>query len=228
MGTALGPAPRVVPSVLAADFDRLGSQVQEVLDAGARAIHIDVMDGHFVPPITMGPIVVAALRERVGAAGAMLEVHLMIERPELQLAEFAAAGADVITIHAEATPHLDYALSHIRAMGVAAGLAVNPSTPLDVYAEVADKVDLALCMTVNPGWGGQRFIDASIGRLRRLAPLLAPDGVIEVDGGIELDTGARCREAGATRFVAGTSVFGAPDPAAAYVALADTVGDPRR
>jgi ribulose-phosphate 3-epimerase len=228
MGSALGPAPRVIPSVLAADFDRLGAQVQEVLDAGARAIHVDVMDGHFVPPITMGPLVVGALRERVSAAGALIEVHLMIERPERQLAEFAAAGADVITIHAEATPHLDYALSHIRAMGLAAGLAVNPSTPLAVYSEVAEKVDLALCMTVNPGWGGQQFIDGSTLRLRRLAPLLAPDSVIEVDGGIELDTGVRCREAGATRFVAGTAVFGAPDPAAAYAALADAVGDPRR
>ncbi len=228
MGSALGPAPRVVPSVLAADFDRLGAQVQEVLDAGARAIHIDVMDGHFVPPITMGPLVVSALRERASAAGALLEVHLMIERPESQLAEFAAAGADVITIHAESTPHLDYALSHIRAMGVSAGLAVNPSTPLGLYAEVAAKVDLALCMTVNPGWGGQRFIDTSLDRLRRLAPLLAAGTAIEVDGGIEIETGVSCREAGATRFVAGTAVFGAPDPAAAYVALADAVGDPRR
>ena len=228
MGSALGPAPRVVPSVLAADFDRLGAQVQEVLDAGARAIHIDVMDGHFVPPITMGPLVVSALRERASAAGALLEVHLMIERPESQLAEFAAAGADVITIHAESTPHLDYALSHIRAMGVSAGLAVNPSTPLGLYAEVAAKVDLALCMTVNPGWGGQRFIDTSLDRLRRLAPLLAAGTAIEVDGGIEIETGVSCREAGATRFVAGTAVFGAPDPAAAYVALADRVGDPRR
>jgi ribulose-phosphate 3-epimerase len=228
LGFALGPAPRVVPSVLAASFDRLGAQVQEVLDAGARAVHIDVMDGHFVPPITMGPMVVSALRERASGAGALLEVHLMVERPERQLADFAAAGADVITIHAEATPHLDYALAHIRSMGLAAGLAVNPSTPLAVYAEVAEKVDLALCMTVNPGWGGQRFIEASIDRLRRLAPLLAPDAVIEVDGGVELDTGPRCREAGATRFVAGTAVFGASDPGAAYAALADAVGDPRR
>ena len=228
MGSALGPAPRVIPSVLAADFDRLGAQVQEVLDAGARAIHIDVMDGHFVPPITMGPLVVSALRERASTAGALLEVHLMIERPESQLAEFAAAGADVITIHAESTPHLDYALSHIRAMGLSAGLAVNPSTPLGLYAEVAAKVDLALCMTVNPGWGGQRFIDTSIDRLRRLAPLLAAGTAIEVDGGIEIETGIRCRDAGATRFVAGTAVFGEPDPAAAYAALADAVGDPRR
>jgi ribulose-phosphate 3-epimerase len=220
--------PRVAPSILAADFDRLGAQVQEVLDAGARVIHVDVMDGHFVPPITMGPLVVAALRERVAAAGAVIEAHLMIERPERQLAEFVAAGADVITIHAEATPHLDYALSHIRESGVAAGLAVCPSTPLAVYSGLAGRVDLALCMTVNPGWGGQAFIESSIPRLRELASVLAAGAELEVDGGIETDTGARCRDAGATRFVAGTAVFGAADPAAAYVALAEAVGDPRR
>ena len=223
-----GVVPRVAPSILAADFDRLGAQVQEVLDAGARVIHVDVMDGHFVPPITMGPLVVGALREQVGAVGALLEVHLMIESPERQLAEFARAGADVITIHAEATPHLDYALSQIRDAGVAAGLAVCPSTPLAVYGALSAKVDVALCMTVNPGWGGQAFIDASIARLQALAPMLADGAEVEVDGGIETDTGVRCRDAGATRFVAGTAVFGSADPAAAYVALADAVGDPRR
>ena len=219
---------RVAPSILAADFGRLGEQVQEVLDAGARVIHVDVMDGHFVPPITMGPLVVGALHERVAAAGGMIEVHLMIERPERQLAEFARAGADLVTIHAESTPHLDYALSHIREAGLAAGLAVCPSTPLEVYREVAAKVDLALCMTVNPGWGGQEFIETSIWRVERLAALLRDDAEVEVDGGIEVDTGTRCRAAGATRFVAGTAVFGAADPVAAYVALADVVGDPRR
>ena len=224
----LAAGPRVAPSILAADFARLGEQVQAVLDAGARVIHVDVMDGHFVPPITMGPLVVGALRERVGAAGAMIEVHLMIESPERQLAEFARAGADLITIHAEATPHVDYALSHVRDAGLAAGLAVCPSTPLEIYREVTAKVDLALCMTVNPGWGGQEFIEASIGRLERLAPRLRDGAQVEVDGGVELDTASRCRAAGATRFVAGAAVFGAPDPAAAYVALAEAVGDPRR
>jgi ribulose-phosphate 3-epimerase len=220
--------PRVAPSILSADFDRLGAQVQEVLDVGARVIHVDVMDGHFVPPITMGPLVVAALRERVGAAGARLEVHLMIERPERQISEFARAGADLITIHAEATPHLDYALSEIRAAGLSAGLAVCPSTPLEVYREVADSLDLALCMTVNPGWGGQRFIEASIGRLGRASALLRDGVALEVDGGIDLETGVRCRAAGAGVFVAGNAVFGSSDPAAAYVALAEAVGDPRR
>jgi ribulose-phosphate 3-epimerase len=219
---------RVAPSILSADFDRLGAQVQEVLDVGARVIHVDVMDGHFVPPITMGPLVVAALRERVGAAGARLEVHLMVERPERQISEFARAGADLITLHAEATPHLDYALSQIREAGLSAGLAVCPSTPLEVFSEVADSLDLALCMTVNPGWGGQRFIEASIGRLGRLSALLRDGVALEVDGGIDLETGARCRAAGASVFVAGNAVFGSSDPAAAYVALAEAVGDPRR
>jgi ribulose-phosphate 3-epimerase len=220
--------PRVAPSILSADFGRLGSQVQEVLDAGARVIHVDVMDGHFVPPITIGPLVVSALRERVGAAGARLEVHLMIEHPERQIDEFARAGADLITIHAEATPHLNYVLSQIRAAGLAAGLAVCPSTPLEVYAEVAGSLDLALCMTVNPGWGGQAFIEASIDRLERLSALLRDDVALEVDGGIDAATGPRCRAAGAGVFVAGSAVFGSPDPASAYAALAEAVGDPRR
>jgi ribulose-phosphate 3-epimerase len=220
--------PRVAPSILAADFDRLGAQVQAVLDAGARVIHVDVMDGHFVPPITMGPLVVDALRERVDAAGGMIEVHLMIEQPERQIAEFVRAGASGITLHAEATAHVDYALAHIRDAGLRAGLAVCPATPLEVYREAMEKVDLALCMTVNPGWGGQRFIEASVGRLRRLAPLLLAGASLEVDGGIELDTARRCEAAGADVFVAGTAVFGAADPAAAYAELAAVVGDPRR
>jgi ribulose-phosphate 3-epimerase len=228
MTPELMSVPRVAPSILSADFDRLGEQVQEVLDAGARVIHVDVMDGHFVPPITMGPLVVAGLRERVGAAGAMLEVHLMIERPERQITEFAKAGADLITIHAEATPHLDYALAQIREAGLAAGLAVCPATPLEVYGELAEKVDLALCMTVNPGWGGQRFIEASIDRLGRVTALLREGAALEVDGGIEVETGVRCRAAGAGVFVAGTAVFGSSDPAASYLALAEAVGDPRR
>ena len=228
MTAPLEEQPRVAPSVLAADFDSLGEQVQAVLDAGARVIHVDVMDGHFVPPITMGPLVVAALRERVAAAGGVIEAHLMIERPERQLADFVAAGAGVITIHAEATPHLDYALSAIRAAGAAAGLALCPSTPLDVLAEVVERLDLALCMTVNPGWGGQTFIEASIGRISRAHAMLGEAVPIEVDGGIEPQTAERCRAAGARVFVAGTAVFGAADPAAAYAAIAGAVGDPRR
>jgi len=228
MTSPLTDPPRVAPSILSADFDHLGAQVQEVLDAGARVIHVDVMDGHFVPPITMGPLVVAGLRERVAAAGARLEVHLMIERPERRIDDFARAGADLITVHAEATPHVHYALSQIREAGLAAGLALCPATPLEVLSEVAGLLDLALCMTVNPGWGGQRFIESSIGRIERARALLGADIAIEVDGGIEVETAPRCLAAGAGVFVAGSAVFGSDDPAAAYVALADAVGDPRR
>jgi ribulose-phosphate 3-epimerase len=181
-------------------------------------IHVDVMDGHFVPPITMGPNAVAALRD----LGAHLDVHLMIERPERQIAAFAEAGAGTITIHAEATPHLDFTLEHIRESGCRPSLAVNPSTPLAVYGEVV--VDQALCMTVNPGWGGQTFIARSLDRIRRLRRLVGDDVDIEVDGGIDADTAGPCAEAGATVFVAGTAVFGASDPGRAFSELATKIG----
>jgi ribulose-phosphate 3-epimerase len=209
---------RLAPSILAADFGRLREQVREVVDAGASVIHVDVMDGHFVPPITMGPNAVQALRD----LGAHLDVHLMIERPERQVADFARAGAGTITIHAEATPHVDYALDHIRNAGCRAGLAVCPATPLGVYAEV--DVDQALCMTVNPGWGGQAFIPRSLDRIRRLRALIRSEPDLEVDGGIDEGTAGPCAEAGATVFVAGTAIFGAADPAAAYAELASKIG----
>jgi ribulose-phosphate 3-epimerase len=209
---------RIAPSILAADFGRLREQVREVLDAGASLIHVDVMDGHFVPPITMGPNAVAALRD----LGAHLDVHLMIDRPERQIAAFAEAGAGTITIHAEATPHLDYTLEAIRAAGCRAGLAVCPSTPLGVYAEV--DVDQALCMTVNPGWGGQEFIPRSLDRIVRLRRLIGHEADLEVDGGIDARTAGPCAEAGATLFVAGTAVFGAADPALAYAELVTKIG----
>jgi len=152
----------------------------------------------------------------------------MIERPEHQIGEFVSAGADSITIHAEATPHVDYALNEIRAGGRSAGLAVCPATPPALYEEVAEIIDVALCMTVNPGWGGQEFIETSDGKIRRLASLLRDDVSLEVDGGITVETAPRCEAAGADLFVAGTAVMGSKDPAAAYVALAEAVGDPRR
>jgi ribulose-phosphate 3-epimerase len=210
----------VAPSILSADFARLGEQVAAVLDAGATVIHVDVMDGHFVPPITMGPLVVEALAEQVHAAGALLDVHLMIERPERQVEAFAQAGADGITCHVEATPHIHYALQHVRGAGCRAGLALNPGTPAEAVAAVAGDVDLVLCMTVNPGWGGQPFIEGSPAKLRRLRELTGGDVVLEVDGGIGADTAARCADAGATLFVAGSAVFGTPDPGAAVRAIA--------
>ena len=204
----------VAPSILAADFAHLADRVGEVLDAGARTIHVDVMDGHFVPPITMGPLVVEGLAERVHAAGALIDVHLMIERPERQIDAFAGAGADSITFHVEATPHVHYALNAVREAGCTAGLALNPGTPPEAVAEVAEDVDLVLCMTVNPGWGGQAFLPRSPGKLRRLRELIGDEVALEVDGGIVADTAAICAEAGATLFVAGSAVFSAPDPGA--------------
>ena len=213
----------VAPSILSADFARLGAQVEEVLAAGARVIHVDVMDGHFVPPITMGPLAVGAIADLVHGAGAVVDVHLMIERPERQVAEFAKAGADGITIHAEATPHVHYALGAVREAGCRAGVALNPGTSADALAEVAAEADLILCMTVNPGWGGQSFLPGSPAKLERLRVLLAPGAALEVDGGIAAETAARCAAAGATLFVAGSAVFGAADPAAAVREIAAAV-----
>ncbi len=215
---------RVAPSILSADFGRLREQVGEVLDAGARVIHVDVMDGHFVPPITVGPLVVGALADQARGAGAMLDVHLMIERPERHAAEFVQAGAHSVTLHAEATPHVSYAAGVIREAGATVGVAINPATPVDALSEVAEEIDMALCMTVNPGWGGQQFIPSSVAKVARLRALAAEGVAVEVDGGIDTDTAPRCRTAGANVFVAGTAIFDAAAPGEAYLAIARAVG----
>jgi ribulose-phosphate 3-epimerase len=213
----------VAPSILSADFARLGAQVETVMDAGARVIHVDVMDGHFVPPISIGALIVEALRDLVHAREGVLDVHLMVERPERRVEEFAAAGADTLIVHWEATPHVHYALQAVRAAGLDAALALNPATPPDVVAGLTDEIDHLLCMTVNPGWGGQPYITSSTAKVARLRELLGPDTPIEVDGGIDASTAEATREAGATLFVAGSSIFGSGDPAVAYTEIATAV-----
>jgi ribulose-phosphate 3-epimerase len=215
---------RVAPSILASDFAHLGDQVEAVMDAGARVIHVDVMDGHFVPPISIGALIVDALRDLVHDRGGALDVHLMVERPERRVEDFAAAGADSIIVHWEATPHVHYALQAVRDAGLHVGLALNPATPADVVAGVTDELDHVLCMTVNPGWGGQDYIASSTTKVSRLREVLGPDVPIEVDGGIDSETARLSRDAGATLFVAGSSIFGSDDPASAYTDIAAAAG----
>jgi len=187
-------------------------------------IHVDVMDGHFVPPITIGPLIVESLRDLVHDRGGVLDVHLMVERPEHRVEEFAAAGADSLIVHWEATPHVHYALKAARDAGLHAALAINPATPPEAVAGLVEAFDHLLCMTVNPGWGGQPYIETSTAKLVRLRELLGPDVPIEVDGGIDVDTAGPAAAAGATLFVAGSSVFGSSDPAEAYRELAAACG----
>jgi len=212
---------RVAPSILSADFSRLGAQVEEVMDAGARVIHFDVMDGHFVPPITIGPLVAASIADRVHAAGGAIDVHLMIEAPERHIEAFAAAGADSITFHEEATAHANRTLAAIRELGCLAGIAINPGTPVEALSELRGEVDIALCMTVNPGWGGQSFIEGSVDKVARLADVVG-GATIEVDGGIDVSTIASAAEAGASLYVAGSAIFSDKNPGDAYTQLAAT------
>ena len=214
----------MAPSILAADFARLHDEVATVLDAGATVIHVDVMDGHFVPPISFGAVVVKALAEQIHAAGAIVDVHLMIERPERHVEDFAKAGADHITVHVEATPHVHYALQQIHEAGCTAGVALCPSTPVESISELLGDIELALCMTVNPGWGGQPFIATSPDKIRRLRDLVGTRTRVEVDGGVDAQTVRVCAQAGADVFVAGSAVFGAPDVAGAVREIAANAG----
>ena len=215
---------RVAPSILAADFARLGEQVEQVMGAGARVIHVDVMDGHFVPPISIGHLIVSALRDLVHERGGVLDVHLMVERPERRIEEFAAAGADTLIVHWEATPHVHYALKAVRDAGLHSGLAINPATPPGAVSALTGMFDHLLCMTVNPGWGGQPYIESSTAKVAGLRELLGADVPIEVDGGIDARTARECAAGGATLFVAGSSIFGVADPAAAYSQIAAAAG----
>jgi ribulose-phosphate 3-epimerase len=210
----------IAPSILSADFSRLADQIGTVLDAGARVIHADVMDGHFVPNITIGPLVVRAVAPLVHGAGALLDLHLMIERPELYVDEFAAAGADVIVVHQEACTHLHRVLSQIREAGATPGVALNPATPVETLAEVREHCDLVVIMSVNPGFGGQSFIETSLDKLRRARAYLPERVAIEVDGGVSGDNAGALVAAGATWLVAGSSVFNGGDVAGRFQALA--------
>lgn len=211
--------PCIAPSILSADLGRLREQVEAAVLGGADWIHVDVMDGHFVPGITFGEPIISALRSITDVP---LDVHLMVDRPQRYIADYAAAGADIFTIHPEATIHVQRHLSAIREAGMRAGLALNPGTPLSFLEEVLDEVDLVLVMSVNPGYGGQAYLPASSSKIARVRELLTRRGCsakLEVDGGITVDTIRLALEAGADTFVAGASVFGTNDPEAAVQAL---------
>jgi ribulose-phosphate 3-epimerase len=202
---------KIAPSILSADFGRLAAEIQAVAKAGADYIHVDVMDGHFVPNITIGPLVVEAARK---ATDLPLDVHLMIANPDLYIADFAGAGADIITVHQEAVSHLHRTVQLIRSFGKKAGVSINPATPASSLEMILDDIDLVLVMSVNPGFGGQGFIESSLGKIEQLRELIERRGLqveLEVDGGVKTDNIGRIAAAGANVLVAGSAVFNSDD-----------------
>jgi len=217
---------KIAPSILSADFSRLGEEIKAVEAAGADYIHVDVMDGHFVPNITIGPLVVAAARKITRLP---LDVHLMIENPDRYIPDFAAAGADIIVVHAEASIHLHRSIQLIKSLGKKAGVSLNPATPLHYLEYVLADLDLVLLMTVNPGFGGQSFIEETIPKIKALRAMLDKRGLeaeLEVDGGVKIDNIARISHAGADVFVAGSAVFGSSDYASTIKALKAQAKEP--
>jgi ribulose-phosphate 3-epimerase len=207
----------IIPSILSADFARLGAQVAEAQAGGADRVQVDVMDGRFVPNITVGPLVVEAVRRNTTLP---IEAHLMIVEPERYLDDFAAAGADIIIVHQEVSPHLNRTIQRIHQLGKRAGVAINPATSLTVLQEILGDVDLALCMTVNPGFGGQEFIPSTLGKIERLRALITQHGAtcdLEVDGGIHTETVAQVVRAGANALVAGSAIYGEREGVAAAI-----------
>lgn len=202
---------KIAPSILSADFSKLGEEIKAVEAAGADYIHVDVMDGHFVPNITIGPLVVQSIRP---VTKLPLDVHLMIENPDQYIEEFAKAGADIITVHVEATRHLHRTIQLIKKQGVKAGVVINPATPVDSIKHIINDIDLVLLMTVNPGFGGQSFIEGVVPKIREVADLVKTHGLdveIEVDGGVNPETAPLCIEAGANVLVAGSAIYGKKD-----------------
>lgn len=214
---------QVAPSILSSDFAKLGEDVAMIMDAGAKVIHVDVMDGHFVPPITIGPLIVEALADQVHDAGGVLDVHLMIENPDRHVDAFTKAGADAVSFHVEATAHVNRVANQIREGGALAGVVLNPGTAVEAVSAAVQDIDYLLCMSVNPGWGGQPFIPESVERLAALRAMLPERLALEVDGGVSTKTAAEVSAAGANLFVAGSAVFGADDPAEAFRAISAAV-----
>jgi ribulose-phosphate 3-epimerase len=217
---------KIAPSILSADFCRLGEEIKAVEAAGADYIHVDVMDGHFVPNITIGPLIVDAVRKITRLP---LDVHLMIENPDRYIPDFAAAGADIIVVHAEASIHLHRSIQLIKSLGKKAGVSLNPATPLNYLEYVLADLDLVLLMTVNPGFGGQSFIEESLPKIKALRAMLDKRGLeaeLEVDGGVKVDNIARISHAGADVFVAGSAVFGSSDYVSTIKALKAQAKEP--
>ncbi|MEH6889977.1 ribulose-phosphate 3-epimerase [Bacillus sp. JJ864] len=210
---------KIAPSILSADFSRLGEEIKDVEKGGADYIHVDVMDGHFVPNITIGPLIVEAIRPITSLP---LDVHLMIENPDQYIETFAKAGADIITVHVEACPHLHRTIQLIKSQGIKAGVVLNPHTPVSMIEHVLEDIDMVLLMTVNPGFGGQKFIHSVLPKVRQVADMIRERNLqveIEIDGGVNTETAKLCVEAGANVLVAGSAVYNEKDRGAAIAAI---------